>query len=364
MKKFKFISIILVFCLIIGGSSLCLAFKEDSEISEWERRKLQQFPNISWESVTKGDFMDDFVSYLSDQFPLRNELRRLKAQIHFKLYRQKDNGGIYISDGSASKIDAKINEGSLKHFLSRIENVYSTYLNGTDCKVYYSIIPDKNYFLAESGGYPSLNYEELYRVLKENLSYMSEIEIKQLLKAEDYYTTDTHWKQEKIVAVANEIRQKMGLSAVTDYTEKTIGDFYGVYYGQSALPLPPDTINYLTNEEIEACTVTNFEKNIVGKVYNENDYENLDSYDFFLFGAVPVLEINNPMGEKDKELVLFRDSFSSSLTPLLLSSYSKITLIDIRYIAPELISDYVEFDNQDVLFIYSTLLVNSSSTLK
>lgn len=364
MKKFKLISIILVFCLVIGTSSLCLAFKEADDISRWERRKLQQLPDISWESVTNGSFSKDFVSYLSDQFPFRDELRRLKAQIHFNIYRQKDNGGIYISGDSASKIDSKINEGSVKHFLSRIDNVYTTYLKGTDCKVYYSIIPDKNYFLAESGGYPALDYEELYRVLKEKMSYMREIEIRHLLSGDDYYNTDTHWRQENIVDVANEIREKMGQAPVTDYTKKTMGDFYGVYYGQSALPLKPDTISYLTNEEIDTCTATNFEKNIVGKVYNEKDYENLDAYDFFLFGAVPVVEINNPMGQKDKELVLFRDSFSSSLTPLLLSSYGKITLIDIRYIAPELICDYVDFTNQDVLFIYSTLLVNSSSTLK
>lgn len=364
MKKIKLISIILIFCLIIATSSLCLIFKEDDEISVWERRKLQQFPTLTWEKVINGSFNEDFVSYLSDQFPFRNELRRLKAQIHFNVFRQKDNGGIYIVNDSASKIDATINTGSVKHFLNKIGNVYSTYLKDTNCKTYYSIIPDKNYFLAEEGGYPSLDYDELYDILSRELSYMSEIEIRHLLNGEDYYFTDTHWRQENIVDVANEIRQQMGLSPVSDYTEKVLGDFYGVYYGQSALPLKPDTMKYLTNDEIESCIVTNFEKNITGKVYNESDYENLDSYDFFLFGAVPVLEISNPKGKSDKELVIFRDSFSSSLTPLLLSSYSKITLIDIRYISPELISNYIQFEDQDVLFIYSTLLVNSSSTLK
>lgn len=364
MKKYKIISIILVFCLIIGGSTLTLILKEDDELSSWERRKLQQFPTFSYERVTDGSFTKDLVTYITDQFPFRNELRRLKAQIHFNVFRQKDNSGIYISSGSASKIDSKINEGSVKHFLSCIDSVYSTYIKDTNCKSYYSIIPDKNYFLAEAGGYPCLDYGELYRVLSENLSYMNGIEINHLLSGEDYYTTDTHWRQEKIVNVANEIRQQMGLSPVTDYTENTMGEFYGVYYGQSALPLKPDTIKYLTSSEIDACYTVNFEKNKTGKVYNKEDYESLDAYNFFLFGAVPVAEINNPNGDKDKELVIFRDSFSSSLAPLLLSSYSKVTLIDIRYIAPELIENYVEFDSQDVLFIYSTLLVNDSSTMK
>lgn len=364
MKKAKFISIILVFCILIGGASLWLFAKEDGEISEWERRKLQQFPEITFERVMDGKFMKEFVTYMTDQFPLRDEFRRLKANVLFKVYNQKDNGGIYIQDGSASKIDAVINQNSVDHFIGKIDNIYNSYLKDTDCKVYYSVIPDKNYFLAEKGGYPAMDYDELYRVLSEKLSYMTEIEIRNLLEAEDYYTTDTHWKQEKIVDVANEIRQQMGMKPITDYTEKTIGDFYGVYYGQSALPLDPDTIGYLANDEIENCTVYNFEKNTEGKVYSLEKYEGLDPYDIYLSGAVSLLEITNPKGDEDKELVIFRDSFGSSLSPLLLSGYSKITLVDIRYIASDMVSQFVDFDNQDVLVIYSTMMINSSLTLK
>ena len=365
MKKAKFISIILVFCILIGGASLWLFAKEDGEISEWERRKLQQFPEITFERVMDGKFMKEFVTYMTDQFPLRNEFRRLKANVLFKIYNQKDNGGIYIQDGSASKIDASINEGSLTHFIGRMDKIYNSYLKETDCKIYFTAVPDKNYFLAEKGGYPAMDYNELYSILGEKLSYMNIIEIKDLLEASDYYTTDTHWKQEKIVDVANEIRQQIGMNPVTDYEEKTLGDFYGVYYGQSALPLDPDTIGYLTNSEIENCTVYNFEKDTTGNVYDLPKYEEaLDSYDIFLSGAVSLLEINNPTGDKNKELVIFRDSFGSSIAPLLLSGYSKVTLIDIRYIATDLVSQFVDFTNQDVLVLYSTMMINSSLTLK
>lgn len=365
MKKAKFISIILVFCILIGGASLWLFAKEDGEISEWERRKLQQFPEITLERVMDGKFMKEFVTYMTDQFPLRNEFRRLKANVLFKIYNQKDNGGIYIQDGSASKIDSKINEGSVNHFIGRMDNIYNSYLKDTDCKVYFTAVPDKNYFLAEKGGYPAMDYETLYSTLSEKLSYMTEIQIRDILDADDYYTTDTHWKQEKIVDVANAIRQQMGMTPVNDYEEKVLGDFYGVYYGQSALPLEPDTIGYLTNDEIEGCTVYNFEKNSTTGVYDLPKYEEaLDSYDIFLSGAVSLLEITNPKGDKDKELVIFRDSFGSSVAPLLLSGYSKITLIDIRYIASDMVSQFVEFTNQDVLVLYSTMMINSSLTLK
>lgn len=364
MKKAKFISIILVFCILIGGASVWLFAKEDIETSEWERRKLQQFPEITFERVMDGKFMKDFVSYMTDQFPLRNEFRRLKANVLFKVYQQKDNGGVYIQDGYASKIDAKINPESVDHFIGRMDNLYNTYIKDTDCKVYFSAILDKNYFLAEKGGYPAMNYDELYRVLGDRLSYMTNIDIRDLLEISDYYTTDTHWKQECIVDVANHIREQIGMKAVNDYESKSAGDFYGVYYGQSALNLDPDEIIYLENEEIRSAEAYIYETDKTVPIYNLEKLEAMDHYDIFLSGAISLIKITNPMGDEGKKLVVFRDSFSSSLTPLLMSGYSEIILIDTRYINPVMMSRYVEFTNQDVLFLYSTLVINSSSQIK
>lgn len=61
-----------------------------------------------------------------------------------------------------------------------------------------------------------------------------------------------------------------------------------------------------------------------------------------------------------KELLLFRDSFGSSIAPLLLENYSKITLIDLRYLSKDILENYIEFENQDVLFLYSTLVLNQN----
>ena len=89
-----------------------------------------------------------------------------------------------------------------------------------------------------------------------------------------------------------------------------------------------------------------------------------DLYDVFLSGAQPLLAIENPHGDRERELVIFRDSYGSSLAPLLLQSYSKVTLVDIRYMSPDQVGDYVTFQNQDVLFLYSTLILNSGRSLK
>ena len=62
--------------------------------------------------------------------------------------------------------------------------------------------------------------------------------------------------------------------------------------------------------------------------------------------------------------MLFRDSFGSSLAPLLLSGYRKVTLVDLRYIASSQLERFITFTDQDVLFLYSSLILNGGSMLR
>lgn len=365
MKKIRYIVTSLVFCIIVGGFSAWLLIKNPDEISEWERRPLAQFPEVSYETLMEGKFMRDFETYVNEQFPLRNTFRRIKAKVLFDLYNQRDNNGIYIAEGHASKFDGDITQQQLDTFNERINSLYQKNIEDTDCKVYYAIIPDKNYYLAEKNGYPAFDYDYLYSQVNKGIGgNMLEISIRDELSADDYYTTDTHWRQEKIVDVANYIRLKMGMKPVTDYTERSAGEFYGVYYGQSALSLEPDEILYLENEQIKVSIVLDVEKNKEVPVYNLENLSSMDHYDIFLSGARrPLMKITNPMGEEGKRLVVFRDSFGSSIVPLLISGYSEITVIDTRDLNPVMISEFVEFTDQDVLFIYSTMVVEQSTDL-
>ena len=89
-----------------------------------------------------------------------------------------------------------------------------------------------------------------------------------------------------------------------------------------------------------------------------------DPYEMFLNGADALLVIDNPSCVTGRELVIFRDSFGSSIAPLMIESYSKITLVDIRYIQSGMLGKFIEFDNQDVLFLYSSGLMNNSLAMK
>ena len=52
------------------------------------------------------------------------------------------------------------------------------------------------------------------------------------------------------------------------------------------------------------------------------------------------------------------------MVPLLVQGYARVTLVDIRYIQIDVLDRFLEFSGQDVLFLYSTLVLNNSETIK
>lgn len=363
--KMKNRVVTLVMTTFFLGIALLCWVKEADDFSLSERRSLQQFPELSWETIHSGTFMEDFESYTLDQFPFRNKLRTLKSVSVLSIFRQKDNNDIYIVDGYASKLEYPMNEESIERAAGRFQVIYNNYLVNTNTKVYFSIIPDKNYFLAEENGYLSMDYKRFFNLMTEKTGFMEYIDITDLLSIEDYYRTDTHWKQENLIPVAQKISTQMGITLANEYEIKTLPiPFYGVYYGQSALPLAADEIKYLSNETLEKCIVYDFQNEKQISVYDREKVKGKDPYEIFLSGSLPLITIENPDAVTDKELILFRDSFGSSIAPLLVSGYEKITLVDIRYIHPDFLGRYIEFGDQDVLFLYSTLVLNHAETMK
>ena len=65
-------------------------FAPAKEISEAERRPLDQMPAFTTQTVLDGSFMTDFEGYTLDQFPLRDRFRQLKALFHYNALQQQD----------------------------------------------------------------------------------------------------------------------------------------------------------------------------------------------------------------------------------------------------------------------------------
>ncbi len=366
-EKRKELYLVLVLAgLLFGLSAFCL-LKEPDSYSYTERRVLAQFPAPTGKKLAEGSFMKEFEAYSQDQFPFREGFRHLKAIAAMKIMGKADNNGIYFLEGHLGKLDYPLKPKQVQYALERIENIYYTYLNGSQEKCYLAIIPDKNYYLGGEHGYPILDCDTLYQTMEEETPYLQHIDLRNLLSEKDFYSTDTHWKQECLLPLAEALAEAMGHELLAEYEVKVAKeDFYGVYAGQAALRVKPDRISYLTNTTLEKCRVTSYDtgKAVEKSIYDKEKLMGQDPYEFFLSGADALIVIENPAAEGKGELIVFRDSFASSLIPLFAEEYEKITLVDIRYIDPSLLGQFIEFKDQEVLFIYSTLLLNNSMGMK
>ena len=363
MEKCKKILVVAVLALTLVGIFAAHIILPDGEYSSAERRPLAQLPQLTVDGVFSGDYFEELEEYLLDQFPLRETFRALKANFQTRVLGLKANNGIYYVDGHLSKLDYPLKESQAQLAIDKFNAIIDSHPQMN--KAYYSLIPDKNYFLAEKNGYPAMDYDAL---LRQATGIRAEyIDIFPCLTIDDYYATDSHWRQEKIGNVAAELAHAMTgiIDDVSDYRHESREDFRGVYYGQSALDLPGETMTILRNPVTDDARVFNVEQNKEIPVYNWDEFNNVDPYDVYLSGAEALLTIENPLApDNGGHLILFRDSFGSSITPLLLEYYSYITVVDIRYMASSLLDTYVDFTDADVLFLYCTSMFNAGATLK
>ena len=372
-EKIKNIVICVVAVVFLFGFALLCLFMPKPEFLDSERREPEAFPELTWESIMKDgleydkSFMKIFDDkYTPDNFPFRDAFRAIKGFVVNYVFNQKDKDGVFVVDGYITEMQDQLNQDSIDHAADRITFIYEKYLKDKGIFPYISIIPDKAYFLAEQNGYLSMDYAEFVKKMTESVEFAEYIDIFGALSIEDYYKTDTHWRQEQLVDVAEILVNAMGGEYNSQFVTKTLDfPFYGVYSGRVGRPVDPETIYYLTNENLENVKVIDYENG--GKeisLYDMVKGTGKDPYDLFLSGELSKVTIENPNAKTDKELIVFRDSFGRSLIPLLVEDYAKITIIDIRYQIPQILLMGINFQDQDVLFLYSTLVLNNSSELK
>lgn len=365
-KRTTNLVLIVLFAVILGGFMLGCILAPDSELSYAERRKLKQFPTFTWGALTSGDYFTKLEDYFLDQFVLRDDFRAIKAFFKLNILQQKDNNKVYVVGDGIYKMEYPLNESYVAKAAEKYNALINKYFGNSN--VFYTIVPDKNYFVADENGYLSIDYEKLEQIMKDNVDPSATyIDIFDKLTIDQYYHTDLHWKQESITDLADYLLTTMGGASIKDatYTNNTLSGFHGSYYGQLALNFPTDTLTYLTNDMINAMVVKNPIDNTTGGVYSPDKFTGIDGYDVYLQGAQPLLVIENPNATTDKELIVFRDSYGSSIAPLLAQGYSKVTLVDIRYVTPEIASTLVDFNSgADVLLMYNALMLNNSPVLK
>ena len=348
MKNIIFISVIvslLTFGVIIP----------DKDMSEQERRPLQQFPSFSVEAFMEGEFQKEFQEYVSDQFPFRDWFRGVKTWINHDLLNRIDNNNVYIKDDNIYDKFEDINYDMVDTHIRNINKLIEQFENG----VYLTLIPSKSYGV----DLPVIDQEILASYISNNIDAIYFDQLSYYDENDAFLVTDPHWTQTAAKDIYKDYLQKhlIKQNNLSTYKKYMLEDPYqGTLYSNLGSGSYEDYLEYYTNdviENLEVC-ITGIETVCQTGPYFESD----NLYDLYLNGNHPIVEIYNDSVE-EKELVVFRDSFSNAIAPFIAEDYSKVTLIDLRLVHHSYVLSEVDFANADVLFMYNMKTMNDDFRL-
>ena len=171
-----------------------------------------------------------------------------------------------------------------------------------------------------------------------------------------FYKTDHHWTSLGAYYGANSIFEHLRLATLdlSSYERSVVSEeFYGTVYSKSgAWWSKPDEIRIYVPEQGKKV-LSNFKgKEEAGKLYDYTKLNGKNKYAFFLGGNQPLCIVTSE-AEKNRKLLLIRDSYADTLVPFLSERFGEIHLFDLRYNRLS-IKDYVKENGMNqILVLYS-----------
>ena len=148
--KIKDIVVTIIFLFTIISLFLINVIKKDTDISIAERRKLATMPELTTKSLFDGTYFKNFDYYVTDQFVERDAFRKIKIDIELSTKGEYNN--LYLYDDYIIEEIFPLNSNSINNLTNKINYIKDTYFNDNN-NIYYTIIPDKNYFINNGGTY-------------------------------------------------------------------------------------------------------------------------------------------------------------------------------------------------------------------
>jgi len=296
-----------------------------------------------------------FISLdLGDDYPVETQITASENST--------DKNTLYFHDGQYMNDFGEYKESSAIKFAEKINALTDKYLDEENM-AYWAIIPSKNYYVNAYLPTP-FDYDGMFSTVRQNIFGAGEINLFDVLSYDDYLITDFHWKQESLQGVVDRLGAYLDFSVdLSTFTENKAENFKG-QLGYGNANFPGETITYLTSEATESAVVDNYQDKSFTGVYDTAKLSTTSQYDLFLSGPTPLTTIRNENANSDKKLIIFRDSFGSSLAPLLCGEYKEIVLIDIRYVVSSTLDQFVDFEGADILFLFNDQIVNNATMLK
>ena len=398
MKKFKFTPsklMIGLFAVITLGISISTIVLPKLERSENENRTLAKFPSlvnekklqkaeyfgdvlgaIKWNYLTereKNSFMDDFEPYFADHLVGR-DLWVEGANTLSRLSGKQEINGVYTVDNQMIQAFKEYDAEEVQKSLEAMEKFAERY---PDIQMNFMLVPtSQELFKDKLPSYAGLLSEkdfidECYSKLEnvvtiDALSYLAEHKNEYI-----YYRTDHHWTSLGAYYAYCAAAKSLGYSAygLNSFNVETVSsEFRGTLYSKTLdSSVPADSMDYyiLANGEpsVHMVSINDNKKTEYDSLYVRDYLETKDKYSSFTGENAPIVEITTDV-EKGKNLLVIKDSYAHSLVPFLSKHYSKITMVDMRYINTSL-NNFINMSEYDqVLFMQNVITFTEDSYLK
>ena len=354
----------LLFLMMLGIICLFNLVSGDKEYSEKENRMLQQRPQFTLAGIESGRLMEQYESYLSDQFVGRNFWVSLKTRIDLLAGKRESNG---VFKGKNHYLLEDIASPDQEQMAQNIEAIESFENKYQDIPMYMMLVPNASNI--ESGKLPGFavteDQNQIFRNIQKELGdYINWVDVTKTLKkhkSEDiYYHTDHHWTTLGAFYAFQELASSMKLdtSKVSEWKSYAVtSEFNGTLSATSGYETGYEEPIYIyAPENIEDApeVVVNYvnEKKKTATLYDSSKLEEKDKYAMFLGGNYPMIDIRTTADTTDR-LLLIKDSYANCLVPFLVPYYREIIIIDPRYYYGD-ITEVMESNKiTSVLFLYN-----------
>ena len=348
--------------LILAGMVLALAAGfmagKKQTFSENENRYLAGFPHFTWERAVSGAYMEDWSSYLADQFPFRDFFVGAKTGMEYALGKREINQVFFAGDGYlieeyAAPVNTDRIAAALHNFAEELESLQlepRLMLVPTAYHVYREKLPAHVSWRDQME-----TAQTLY-----DASGMVPIDCSRaLLTCEEeglYYKTDHHWTSRGAFQGYLKWCEANGMYLpASQFHPVQVSDSFQGSLDSRVLEAEGsrDSIELFTREQEPSYTVSyNFGREISDSVYAPENLKKKDQYQIFLNGNHPevTIETSNKNG---KRLLIVKDSFANTLVPFLIGDCESIHLIDLRYYRGSL-EDYIsQREINEFLILYN-----------
>ncbi len=382
MKKnpHKIITIALfsLMSLVIPVITLINCFANQGKVfSENENRYLKDFPELSIDNIVDKKFTPDFEEYFSDRIFLREQWISLKNNFD-KLLGKTEIKGIFTADGRMIEGWKSYDKESVDKNLMAMNQFAE---KNPDLKTYFMLAPTAQGIYEDTlpANCGIENQKAFIRYCYENTSSITGIDVfSDLYAARDnyiYYRTDHHWTSLAAYYSYNAASKAMKFNPYTldnFSVEHASNSFRGTLYSKTLdNGITPDTIDYYSlsggDPQVIVSVNNGIEIKEYGSMYFRDYLTKKDKYSSFLGANVPVLTItsNIPKEADNGSLLVIKDSYAHSLVPFLAKNYSKITVVDLRYINGTFEDVEINLEDYDsALFMYNVITFSQDVNVK